>query len=245
MDTVHTDNMSASQNAAQANCTKCGIKHNRPLGVRCKRLLNTSAPVMDSNSELDSGSFIAPNQLAAHQAAPGSSPSGISSTSADGGAQAASGNVEAKLDLILKRMEALENKNSQLEQQVGARRPLEKSQMSHSSPKKSHICSRVCAASHTSRSRVNSKKSLHNNDESYDDITLDSSYSHMSQTGKGSLNSDQLSIDFLKNDEEVQRKVQRQLEKLQGKQCHSSSGNKTIKSGLHRAGDSAVKQEIS
>ena len=119
--------------------------------------------------------------------------------------------MEAKLDLILKRMGALENKNLQLEQQVSARKPLDKSQISHSSPKKSHICSRSCAASHASRSRVHSKKSLDNNDVS-DDITLDSSYSHLSQTGKVSHSSEQVSIDFLKNDDEMQRKVQRQLE---------------------------------
>ena len=208
--------MSGSENAAQANCTKCGIKHSRPVGVRCKRLLNTSAPVMDSNSELYSDSFIAPNQLPAQQAITGSSSSGSSSTSASGCAQAASVNMEAKLDLILKRMDALENKNSQLEQQVGARKPLDKFQISHSSPKKSHICSRSCAASHTSRSHVHSKKSLDNNDVSDDDVTLDSSYSHLSQTGKVSHSSEQVSIDFLKNDDEIQRKVQCQLERLQG-----------------------------
>ena len=51
-------------------------------------------------------------------------------------------------------------------------------------------------------------------------------------------------LDFLITDERVQKKVQRQLERLQGKQCHSA-GNKTNESGLHRAGDSAVKQETS
>ena len=151
--------------------------------------------------------------------------------------------MEAKLDLILKRMVALENKNLQLEQQMGAGKPLDRSQISHSSPKKSHICSRSCAASHTAKSRVSSKTSMGNNDVSDDDVTLDSSYSHLSQSGK--VSSEQVSIDFLKNDDEIQRKVQRQLERLQGKQRHTSTGNKTIKSGLHRAGDSAVKQEIS
>ena len=133
----------------------------------------------------------------------------------------------------------------QLEQQVGARKPLDRSQISHSSPKKSHICSRSCAASHTAKPRISSKKALDNNDSSGDDVTLGSSYSYLSQSGKVSHSSEQVSIDFLKNDDEIQRKVQRQLERLQGKQRHTSTGNKTIKSGLHRAGDSAVKQEIS
>ena len=109
-------------------------------------------------------------------------------------------------------MDALEKKNLQLEQQVGARKPLDKSQISHSSPKKFHICSRSCAACHTSRSRVHSKKSLDNNDVSDDDVTLDSSYYRLSQTGKVSHSSEQVSIDFLENDDEIQRNVQRQLE---------------------------------
>ena len=28
-----------------ANCTKCGVKHSRPVGIRCKRQLNISAPL--------------------------------------------------------------------------------------------------------------------------------------------------------------------------------------------------------
>ena len=104
--------MLASQSAAQVHCTKCGIKHSRPVGVRCKKLLNNSAPVVESNSELDSDSFIAPNQQAAQQAAPGSSSSGSSAASAAGSSHTASANMEAKLYLILKRMDALADKKS-------------------------------------------------------------------------------------------------------------------------------------
>ena len=55
-----------------ANCAKCGIKHSRPVGVRCKRFLNVSAPVTESHSSMDSDSFIAPNQLAEQQQESGS-----------------------------------------------------------------------------------------------------------------------------------------------------------------------------
>ena len=55
----------------------------------------------------------------------------------------------------------------------------------------------------------------------------------------------QLSLDFLKTDEKVQKKVQRQLERLQGSsRGNTISGTKTLKSGLYRTGDNAVRQEI-
>ena len=35
-----------------AQCSKCGLKHQRPVGVRCRRNLNLSAPVItDSHHE--------------------------------------------------------------------------------------------------------------------------------------------------------------------------------------------------
>ena len=80
----------------------------------CKRLHNISAPVVDLNSELDSDSFIAPNQLAAQEAEPGSSSSASSAEAAGGSSQTASATMEAKLDLILKRMDVLGNKNLHL-----------------------------------------------------------------------------------------------------------------------------------
>ena len=236
--------MAASQSAAQAHCAKCGTKHSRPVGVRCKRLLNISAPVLDSNSELDSDSYIAPNQMAAQQVGPGSSSASSQSAATGSSEHTAKGNMEAKLDLILQRMDALEDRNLQLEQQVVAKKSRKSSQISHSSPKKSHICSRSCSSAHASKSRT-SKKSANNLDASDDGVTIHSSYSRISQTSNDSQESQQVSLDFLKSDDEVQRKVQRQLEKLQGKQRQPTSGNKTIKSGLLRAGDSAVKQEIS
>ena len=97
-----------SQNIA--NCAKCRIKHTRPVGVRCKRLLNVSAPVTESHLSMDSDSFIAPNQLAAQQQESGST-SSSSKQSATGTTSVAVNKVEAKLDLILKCMDELESKN--------------------------------------------------------------------------------------------------------------------------------------
>ena len=230
-----------SQNIA--NCAKCGIKHTRPVGVRCKRLLNVSAPVTESHSSMDSDSFIAPNQLAVQQQEAGSTSSSSKQSGTDTTPGAAT-KVEAKLDLILKRMDKLESKKQELEQQVAIKKKTRKHHISHSSPKNSHTCSKACSSHRSSRSQT-VKKDVSDTEESSDDnVTTETSYSRISHLGHDNQASDQVSMDFLKTDERVQKKIQRQLERLQGKQRHSA-GNKTIKSGLHRAGDSAVKQEIS
>ena len=36
--------------ASQAHCTKCGLKHVRPVGIRCNRILNQSVPIIAANS---------------------------------------------------------------------------------------------------------------------------------------------------------------------------------------------------
>ena len=226
-----------------ANCTKCGIKHSIPVGVRCKRLLNVSAPVTESHSSMDSDSFIAPNQLAAQQQVSGST-SSSSKQSATSTSSVATTKMEAKLDLILKHMDELESKNQELEQQVSSKKAPRRHHISHSSPKKSHTCSKACSSHRSSKSQAVKKDHSDGVDTSDDDITTETLYSRISHSGYDSQASDQVSIDFLKTDDKVQRKVQRQLARLEGKQRHSA-GNKTIKSGLHRAGDSAVKQEIS
>ena len=135
--------MAASQSTAQGHCAKCGTKHSRPVGIRCKRLLNISAPVLDSNSELGSDSYIAPNQMAAQQAGPGSSSSSSQSAATGNSAHTAKGNMEAKLDLILQRMDALEDRNLQLEQQVEAKKS-GKAHRSHTARQKSHTSVRGC-----------------------------------------------------------------------------------------------------
>ena len=41
-----------SSKMAIADCNKCGIKHARPVGVRCRRNLNVSAPPAEGYSTL-------------------------------------------------------------------------------------------------------------------------------------------------------------------------------------------------
>ena len=41
---------------SKAACSKCGFKHNRPVGIRCKRALNSSAPTLrDANNSDEEG----------------------------------------------------------------------------------------------------------------------------------------------------------------------------------------------
>ena len=55
----------------------------------------------------------------------------------------------------------------------------------------------------------------------------------------------QPSLQFLKEDNRTQWKVQKQLQNLQGESRGTSNqGNNTFKSGLHRSGDNAIKVEI-
>ena len=158
-----------SQNIA--NCAKCGIKHTRPVGVRCKRLLNVSAPVTESHLSMDSDSFIALNQLAEQQQESGST-STSSKQSATDTTSVAANKVEAKLDLILKRMDELESKNQELEQQVGIKKATRKPHISHSSPKRSHTCSKTCSSHHSSKSQAAKKDTYDGQDSSDDDVKL-------------------------------------------------------------------------
>ena len=82
--------------------------------------VNVNAPVSEMHSNTDSWSFIAPNQLAAQQNESGSA-SSSSKESASGIPSALASMVEAKMDLILKRMDELENKNKVFDQQVVAK----------------------------------------------------------------------------------------------------------------------------
>ena len=79
----------ASQNTNLVFCSKCGLKHPRPVGNRCKRTLNVSAPV-----------------VAADQKDPvNTSHVGLNSGQASGSATRSSktSNLNMKLDLILKK----------------------------------------------------------------------------------------------------------------------------------------------
>ena len=118
----------------------------------------------------------------------------------------------------------------------------------HSSPKKSHKCSKRCESRSSvrapDRADCNSAMADSSSDEDYNPSTSKRRlHRHSSHISESSMSQDQISLDFLRNEDHIQKKVQKQLEMLQGQQ-RSTSGMKSIKSGLHRAGDNSVKREI-
>ena len=226
-----------------AHCTRCGLKHARPVGARCKTNLNVSAPAftdaLGEEQPQDQGSNLHPagSNIVTTQ----------SSTIKDPSSQ-----VESKLDLILQKMHELENKNSRLEKRLDEQSMSagSKPQPAHSSPKRSHRCSaRGDPGFHRKRRMVNMRKQVTGDDSSDEDFT-DLSHPRASSTQMSTLSDNETSkempsLQFLKEDEKIQKKVQKQLERLQGQpRGTTTSGNKTIKSGLHRAGDNAIKVEI-
>ena len=95
------------QPATMADCTKCRIRHARPVGVRCRRNLNVSAPVPDSDQSSVHIDF---------QSQPGTSQPGnnspvrcqsasLSGRAEAGATQADKDIMDSKLDLILRKME--------------------------------------------------------------------------------------------------------------------------------------------
>ena len=108
--------MSKSTQSAMADCTKCRIRHARPVGVRCRRNLNISAPVAEADHSRVQVQFNTqpstshPETPAATVMAEGNSSSGASDSSQPG-----QGLMDSKLDLILKKMEQIEKKNKELE----------------------------------------------------------------------------------------------------------------------------------
>ena len=116
----------------KASCSKCGFKHTRPVENRCKRTLNSSAPTLRDAHSSDEEVVAEPNQqldTAAPQGQAVTSGSSIASNSSQ---------VDTKLDLILKKVQDIEAKNQQLEQQLHRQRKRvsSKPQFSHSSPKR-------------------------------------------------------------------------------------------------------------
>ena len=230
--------MSKSTHSNLAACSKCGIKHMRTVGIRCKRLLNISAPVV---SDLQGDDQVNTSQQSVHEET-------ATSTSSEG-RESKSSQVESKLDLILKKMSELENKNHLLEKRLDERPHPSGSRLrlSHSSPKRSHACSRQCEHKPASKSRHSSKKvkMQESSDEECSMATPQASSTHLSNLSDSDLSVTQPSLQFLKEDDRTQQKVQKQLQKLQGQtRGTSSQGNKTFKSGLHRSGDNAIKVEI-
>ena len=212
-----------------AHCTRCGLKHARPVGARCKTNLNVSAPAftdaLGEEQQQDQGSNLHPesSNVVTTQ----------SSTIKDPASQ-----VESKLDLILHKMHELENKNSRLEKRLDEQSMSagSKPQPAHSSPKRSHRCSaRGDPGFHRKRRMVNTRKQVTGDDLSDEDLT-DFSHPRASSTQMSALSDNETSkempyLQFLKENEKIQKRVQKQLKRLQGQpRGTTSSGNKTIKS---------------
>ena len=228
--------MASKSSQTIAYCSKCGIKHTRPVGVRCQKDLNSSAPAPDLHMSASSDMGSNPQPVTTGS---------LTTITTQNGSKENQGSLDNKLDLILKKMDRLEQKNLELESKLQDKSVAASSaSLTHSSPKKSHNCGRQC----TKHKRVSSRYISHNDssdnseDESFNCSSKRSKQSRQHLSEASVTASSQLSVDFLKNDDMVQRKVRRQLEKLQGRQRTSSGKN--LKSGIHRAGDCAVKREI-
>ena len=116
-------------------------------------------------------------------------------------------------------MDRLEQKNLELENKLHDRSVASSSaSLTHSSPKKSHSCAKQC----TKQKCISGKHASQNlsSHDSHDESCMYNSRPskqlrhQLSDTSMSS--SSQFSVDFLKTDDMVQRKVHKQLEKLQG-----------------------------
>ena len=223
---------------SKATCSKCGFKHTRPVGVRCKRAFNSSAPTLRDTNNSDE-EVVAENSKQLNTAAATGQAIASGDTVASNSSQ-----VDTKLDLILKKVQDIEAKNQQLEQQLHRQRSKvsSKPHFSHSSPKRAsssaHKSSRGSHKGHT----VNYDSSDASTAGELDD-TWQSSV-HTTQITEDECSEVTPSMQFLKQDARTQRKVQRQLEKLQGQSRSTTASGKPFKSGLHHSGDNAVRLKI-
>ena len=228
----------ASQNLVY--CSKCGNKQSRPVGNRCKRMLNISAPAVAASQENSvSATHLSSQQMDRRDA--GSNPNHLLGEAAH---SSKTDNMDTKLDLILRKMQDLEEKNEQLERKINQQEPIvSSSRFSHSSPARESKSSRMAG-----RQGVRHATLLavgNSSDEEDSRLVSQPSESKLSDISDTELSDSQLSMHFLKQDEATQKKVQRQLLKLQGQARPAlPKTGKKLKSGLHRAGDNAVKLEI-
>ena len=146
-------------------------------------------------------------------------------------------------------MEKIENKNIELENKITTMRSGKPTvNPVHSYSKKSHKCSKNCESrsSLQASAREDYSRSLadSSSDEDYNPSNSKRRlHRHTSRLSESHMSQDQLSLDFFKNDDKMEKKVRKQLGMLQGQQ-RSNSGTKSIKSGLHRAGENSVKREM-
>ena len=119
-----------------AHCAKCAVKHARPVGARCRKNLNVSAPALSKAQEEDV-QHQSDNSLQQQVAWD----SGVGASALP--AQDTASQVESKLDLILQKMHDLEKKNLKLEKRLDQQKLSVSSnpQPAHSSSKRSHKCS--------------------------------------------------------------------------------------------------------
>ena len=116
--------------STMASCSSCGIKHARPVGIRCRRLLNVSARAFREEESLGEDSNPNGTQTEAGGVSKGTG-SGLTSSSQ-------TSQVENKLDLILTKIQSFEKKNQELEEQFAAQHKASVSSRLHSSPKCLH-----------------------------------------------------------------------------------------------------------
>ena len=200
--------------------------------------MNNSAPTLRDTHSSDEEVVAAPSQQPGISASPGRAVASVASTSFT------STQMDTKLDLILKKVQDTEAKNLQLEQQLHKQRSKvsSKLQFLHSSPKRSR------SGAHKS------SKGGHRDFTVYHDSSDASTVGELEDTWQSRVHTTQVtenkhsdltpSLQFLKQDARTQRKVQRQLEKLQGHSRSTTTSGKPFKSGLHRSGDNAVRLEI-
>ena len=136
--------------------------------------------------------------------------------------------LSTKLDLIFFKRSDIEEKNAKLERRMDEQHDsvMTRSGLPHSSPKKSHKCGKTCAQPSARKGKKHTKAYL-SSDDSHDDTTGFTSHrdssAHLSHLSKRDTSQVHPSMRFLKEDEETQWKVQRQLQRLQGQPRSAST----------------------
>ena len=101
--------MAQSMNIAY--CARWGKKHTRPVKIQCRRDLNTSAPVtLDTQTSQELAALVLDND-----GATGGSPRGNVNVNHAEAEKDPDAEMASKLDLILRKMSEIEEKNNRLE----------------------------------------------------------------------------------------------------------------------------------
>ena len=226
-----------------AHCSKCSVKHQRPVGVRCRRNLNLSVPVITDSQEDEESEH---HSLGLAQQASGRAAGAVAADASVGGNTSKASQVESKLDLILKKVQNLESKNLQPEKKLQDHQlPADKMhKFTRSSLKRVSSSSKRGHLKHK-HARMHSQqvKVEDTSDEEFSDLASpQGSSTHISHHSDNFVS--QPSLQLLKEEERTQHKVQQQLERLQGQHRGVMTTGKAIKFGLLRPGDNAIKTEI-